>query len=438
MKAFVAIVVLAGLSALALGVVTGGRPVPARADAHGIAVDSAWYATLPTDPAAATEAFLQRVPAATRERGDAFGATRYITLPLRIAVLVGSIALILFSGAAGRMRGVAQRISSFRALQDAVFAVQLFATLFVLNLPVETYAGFARFRAAGFSHATFWQWLGDTTLGWATLTLFYVVGVVAIMALIRAQPRSWTGWAIAVYAVVSAAYVLVLPQYIEPLFNQIAALEEGAAKRSILSLARANGVPATEVFVRDASRQSVLLDAHVSGFAGTARIVLDDNTIATASEPEVRMVMAHEIGHYVLFHIPKAIVFDALVMGCGILLIGWGAHALVARHGARWGIPGLGDIAALPILWGGFLLWGFLALPASNGIVRQQEIEADLFGLNASRQPLALAEFMIRDADTGQLEPSRIEEWAFYSHPSPRSRIFAAMRWRAEQIREGY
>ena len=438
MKAFVAIVFLALLSALGLGVAAGARPVPEREGAHGVAVDPEWYTSLPTDPAAATEAFLQRIPSETRARGNAFGATRYITLPLRIAVVVGSIVLILFSGAAGRMRGVAQRVSSSKSLQDAVFALQMFVTLFILNLPVETYAGFVRFRAAGFSHATFLQWLGDATLGWATLTLFYAVGVVAIMALIRARPRSWTGWAIGVYAVVSAAYVLAMPQYIEPLFNQIATLEEGAAKQSILSLARANGVPATDVFVRDASRQSVLLDAHVSGFAGTARIVLDDNTIASASETEVRMVMAHEIGHYVLSHIPKGIVFDTLIMGFGILLVGWGAHALVGRHGGRWGIPDLGDIAALPILWGGFLLWGFLALPASNGIVRRQEIEADLFGLNASRQPLALAEFMIRDADTGQLEPSPIEEWAFYSHPSPRNRIFAAMRWRAEQIREGY
>ncbi len=131
------------------------------------------------------------------------------------------------------------------------------------------------------------------------------------------------------YLVLSAAYVLILLQYIEPLFNRIAPLHDGPEKQAVLSLARANGVPAAGVFVRDAFRQSVLLDAHVSGFGGTARIVLADNTIAHTSLPEIRMVMAHEIGHYVLAHTAKGIMFEALVMGLGIVLAGWGARGVV-------------------------------------------------------------------------------------------------------------
>jgi STE24 endopeptidase len=134
----------------------------------------------------------------------------------------------------------------------------------------------------------------------------------------------------------------------------------------------------------------------------------------------------------VLSHVPKGIVFDALVMGVGILLAGWTTRWLVARYGRRWSVSDEGDIGALPVLWGCFLLWGYLALPATNGITRQQEMDADLFGLDTSRQPLALAEYMIRDADTGQVDPSALEEWLFYHHPSPRHRILSAMRWRAE------
>jgi STE24 endopeptidase len=436
MKALVTLIVLAVLGALLWGVVTGNEPVGVRVEPHGIAVDNSWYAALPTDPAAATQVFLQRISPETRARGDAMGATRYIILPARVAMLVGSIALILFSGAAVAMRRIAQRVTSKSPIQDALFAVQLLVALFLLNLPVETYAGYVRFRHAGFSDATYLQWLSNMTIGWATLTIFYVVGVVGIMALIRRYPRTWTAWATAIYVVLSASYVFLTPQFIEPMFNQIEPLHESPVKQAILSLARANGVPASEVYVRDASRQSVLLDAHVSGWGNTAQIVLDDNTIENTSEAEVRMVMAHEIGHYVLAHVPKGIVFDALVMGFGIVLAGWSATHLVARFGRRWQISGLGDIAALPVLWGLFVLWGFIALPLSNSITRQQEIEADLFGLNASREPLALAEFMIRDSDTWQVDPSPLEEWAFYHHPSARHRIFAAMRWRAEQAPE--
>jgi STE24 endopeptidase len=266
------------------------------------------------------------------------------------------------------------------------------------------------------------------------ITVFYTVGVVAIMALIRRWPRSWAAWATAVYFVLFGFYVLISPQYIEPLFNRITPLADGAAKQAILSLARANGVPADDVFVRDASRQSVLLNAHVSGIAGTAQIVLDDNTIANTPEPEFKLVMAHEIGHYVLAHIPKEIVFDTLVMGLGFLFIGWGSQRLIARFGRRWEVDGLGDIGALPVFWGILLLWGFISLPVNNSISREQEAEADIFGLNASRQPFGLADFMIRDADANQLDPSSIEEWLFFNHPSARHRIFAAMRWRAEHL----
>ena len=78
------------------------------------------------------------------------------------------------------------------------------------------------------------------------------------------------------------------------------------------------------------------------------------------------------------------------------------------------------------------MLWGFLALPVSNSIIREQVAEADMFGINASQQPLGMAEFMIRDADARQLDPSALVESVFFNHPSPRNRIFSAMQWRAE------
>ena len=434
MRVFVAVVVATVVGALAWGAIAGSKMIPVRDHPHAAAADAAWRAALPTDPAAATDAFLARIPSATRARGDAFGRTRYLTIPLRLAALAGSVALLLFGGVAARMRDLARRVTSRPAVHDTLFASQMFFALYLLNLPVVTYAEFVRFRTAGFSQAPYSQWLADTTLGWGVETLFNVVGIVAILALVRRRPLSWPSWATGVYLAVGAAYLLLLPVYVEPLFNRLSPLADGAQKREIFSLARANGVPAEDVFVRDASRQSVLLDAHVSGFAGTAQIVLDDNTIAATTGPEVRMVMAHEIGHYVLAHAVKGLVFRSLVMGLGFLFIGWSAGRLISRFGASWRVAGIGDVGALPLIWGLFVLWGYLALPVTNGITRQQEQEADLFGLNASAEPLALAEYMIRDADTGQIDPTPLEEWVFYDHPSPRNRVYVAMRWRAEHL----
>jgi STE24 endopeptidase len=434
MRTFVVVLVAAVLGALAWGTVSGMQPVPVRPHARTVEVSPAWHAALPADPVAATDAYLQRVPPEIRARGSAFNGTRYIALSLRILVLVAAVALVMFSGAAARMRALARRASPRTWLQDALVALQFFVVLFLLNLPVETYAGFIRLRNAGFSQRTFLDWLSEAALGWAVITIFYTVGVVAIMALIRRRPHSWAAWAAVVYLALSTVYVLLSPLYIEPLFNRITPLADGPAKQGILSLAHANGVPARDVLVRDASRQGALLNAHVSGIGGTAQIILDDNTIANTPEREFKLVMAHEIGHYVLAHIPKGIVFDALVMAVGFVFIGWASHRLIGRFGHRWNVDSPTDVGAIPVFWGLFLLWGFISLPVNNTISREEEAEADIFGINASREPLGLAEFMIRDADATQLDPSAIEEWLFYTHPSARNRIFVAMRWRAEHL----
>ena len=254
------------------------------------------------------------------------------------------------------------------------------------------------------------------------------------MALIRRRPQSWPAWATLVYVALYATYSLVSPLYIAPLFNQYTQLPDGPARERILSLARANGVPADGVYVRDASRQSVILNASVSGLMGTARITLDDNTVLTTPPAELALVMAHEIGHYVLRHVFKETVLHGLVIGVGFLFIAGSMRRLLARYGKRWRVTGAGDVAALPVFWLLFALWGFIALPADNTIQREDEAEADLYGLNASRQPLGLAEFMLRDADVRPLEQGAFVEWALYSHPTPAHRIASAMRWRAENL----
>ena len=172
----------------------------------------------------------------------------------------------------------------------------------------------------------------------------------------------------------------------------------------------------------------------MTGIGATARITLDDNTIASTPRREVEFVMAHEIGHYVLRHIGKSIVFSGLAMGIGFLLIAWGLRRLIGWKGPSWGLADAGDVAAVPLLWLLFSLWGYLSLPIDNSISREQEAEADLFGLNASREPFGLAEFMLRDADVQPLAPSALVEWALCSHPSGAHRIAMAMRWRAEHL----
>ncbi|HET8833023.1 MAG TPA: M48 family metalloprotease, partial [Casimicrobiaceae bacterium] len=258
--------------------------------------------------------------------------------------------------------------------------------------------------------------------------------IAAIMALIRRLPRAWPALATLVYVALYATYVLISPVFIEPLFNVFTQLREGPARERILSLARANGIDTDGVYIKDASRQSVMLNASVSGIGRTARITLNDNTVESTPPAELEMVMAHEIGHYVLHHLVKQTVFLGLTMGIGFVFIAWAMRSLANAYGARWNVTGIGDPAIIPLFWLLVALWGFAAMPINNSIVRTHEAEADLFGLNASRQPIGLADFMLRDADAHPLSPGPFVEWALYTHPSPARRIETAMRWRAEHL----
>jgi STE24 endopeptidase len=434
-KTLLLLVGAAVVSALVWGFTTGTQPVPARVVDHEARADSAWSTSLPRDPAAATAAFLARVPADVRARGDAFGNATRVSLVARNLVLFGSVVILMFSGAAAAMRNYARRVTSRVVLQDALVTLGTLAFLFLLSLPVETYSGFVRMRHAGLSHMSYTGWLRDAALNWAVMLPFYVVGVVAVYSLLRRRPQSWTVWATVVYGIIGCVFTLLAPVYIAPLFNTIAPMPNGPQKEAILSLARANGVPAYDVFVQNASRQSELLNAHVSGWGKTAQIVLDDNTIAKTPDAEVKLVMAHEIGHYVLAHVAKGLVFDTLIAGFGFLFVGWALTRLIARFGNQWQVTDLRDIGAFPVFYGLVMVWAFLTLPVSNAISREQEAEADMFGINASQEPLGLAEFMIRDADARQLDPPSLVESVFYSHPSARKRIFTAMQWRAEHLK---
>jgi STE24 endopeptidase len=436
MRIMLAAALLSLLAALGWGFHAGGQPAPPRAQDMTAVVTDAWRAALPRDPQAATEAYLARVPAEMRARGEAVSQTRYYVFGARVALTLGAICLFLFSGAAAQLAAGLGRLKRMDWAQDMLFAAALFGLLYLILLPVDVYAGFVRPRHFGFADRPFADWLRDRSLDWAILTGFYVVGLAAFMALMRRRPHSWIAWAAAIYLGLASVYVLVTPTLIEPLFNTYNSLPDSPLKQDILSMARANNVPAEDVYTADASRQSRLLNAHVSGLGGTARISIDDTTLQGQYEPSILFVVGHEIGHYVLGHIFNYVVWLSAVAAIGFALIGWAGQALIRAFGGRWRIADLRDTAGIAVFWLIFATYGFISQPATNSYSRWQEAQADFYGLNASQAPHGMAEFMIHDADTARLSPAALDVWLFYTHPSDKSRVETAMRWRAEHMGE--
>jgi STE24 endopeptidase len=259
----------------------------------------------------------------------------------------------------------------------------------------------------------------------------------ALFRIVRGLPRTWHLWGAGAAIVFLMISALIGPVFIAPLFNTYTLLEDARIRDPILRIARQNGIPATNVYQVNASRQSNRISANVSGFLGTERITLNDNLLKRASPEAILAVMGHEMGHYVLNHIYKAIAFYVILYAAFFALLRKGLEWSLARWGDSWGIRGITDPAVLPLaaLILGTIL--FLATPIQNTLTRVQEYEADIFGLNTSRQPDGFAEAALLLGEYRKLDPSPIEEFLLFDHPSGRTRIFAAMRWKAENQSPG-
>jgi STE24 endopeptidase len=264
-----------------------------------------------------------------------------------------------------------------------------------------------------------------------------ILGGIAVMVLywvVRRLGKNWWVWGASVSVVLLAFTLLIAPVYIEPLFNTFKKLENPKIKDPILSLARANGIPATEVYEVDASKQSTRVSAYVSGFLGSERIVLNDNLLNRCTPEEIQSVMGHEMGHYVLHHVYKDLLFFGVLALLGFAFVNWTMHWSLARWGDRWGTREITDVAALPLAVLVFSIFSFVLTPVTNTWTRTQEYEADIFGINAARQPDGEALVDLKLGDYRKLDPSPLEEMIFFDHPSGRTRITAAMRWKAENM----
>jgi STE24 endopeptidase len=260
--------------------------------------------------------------------------------------------------------------------------------------------------------------------------------LMALYGIVRRLPRTWWIWGAITSLVFLAFFSLIAPVFVAPLFNKYTKLEDPAIRDPILSMARANGISAKDVYVQDASRQSTRISAFVTGFLGTERIVLNDNLLKRCSVAEIEAVMGHEMGHYVMHHAYTGLMFFGIIVVVGFAFLGKASEWALGRWGDKWRTHTVADLAALPLL--AFLItsYFFVLTPIDNTYSRVQEFEADMFGLNAARQPDGEAQVDLKLADYRKLDPGPIEEFLFYDHPSGRTRIYAAMRWKAEHLHE--
>lgn len=403
-----------------------------QTNSPSVAPSSNASATQSFDVKAAVDAYLAKMPAAERARSDAYFEGGYWMLLWDFLVSVLVMWLLLRFRLSSGMRNLAERITRFRPLQTALYWIQFIVVTSVLTFPLTVYESYFREHKYGLLNQTFGPWFRDQMVGLFVGLLLGAILIVPLFGLVRRLGKTWWVWGAAFMIVFFVFVSLISPVYIAPLFNQYKTLEDAKIKDPILSMARANGIPATNVYEFDASRQSNRVSANVSGFASTLRISLNDNLLNRCTLPEIETTMGHEMGHYVLNHAYKGLVMIGVVIVIGFAFLNWGIGFALARWGERWDIRGITDVAVLPLAVIVFSLFVFLTTPVTNTISRTMEFEADMYGLNAAQQPDGEANVDLLLGEYRKMDPGPIEEFIFYDHPSGRTRITAAMLWKAE------
>ena len=393
-------------------------------------------ANKPFDPQKAVSAYLNRVGGAARARSDAYFEGGYVLIAVDALYAIAVSALLLWFKISARMRNLAQRLSRSRFWQAPIYVVQYLAVTTLLTLPLTIYEGFYRERTYGLMNQTFLQWLGDQGTGFGLTLVGGTIVLTLIYASIRRATRTWWLWGTGIAVVAMAVLMLIGPVFVQPLFNRYTPLPQTPLKAEILSAARANGIPADNVYLVDASRQSDRISANVSGFLGTLRISLNDNLLHKATPDEALAVLGHEMGHYVLDHGTRLLLLNSLLFAAAFAFVKWGFARLTNLFGDSWDVRTVDDPAGLPILVALATLFFFVATPVNNWISRSTEIQADMFGLNAVRKPDAFATVVLKLSTYRKLDPGPWEEAIFYDHPSGRTRIWEAMRWKAEHLND--
>jgi STE24 endopeptidase len=383
---------------------------------------------------AATNAYLAQIPADARARSDAYFEGGYWMILWDFIYGAAVLIILLNLGWSAAMRTFAERVTRFKPVHTVVYWVQYLLLTSILGFPLTVYEGYFRERQYGLATQTFGPWMGDQLKGLLVGLVLGAILTVVLFGIVRRMQHTWWIWGAVVTVCFMILVVLIAPVFIVPIFNKVTRLDDPKVTQPILSLARANGIPAHDVFEVDASRQTTRMSANVSGFGSTMRITLNDNLLRRGSPEEIQAVMGHEMGHYVLHHIYKDTLFFGVVIVIFFALLQWSLKWSLARWGEKWKIRGMGDTAVLPLVFLLVSIFGFIVTPILNTQTRITEGEADMYGLNASRQPDGFAQAAIHLGEYRKMSPGPVEEFIFFDHPSGRNRIFAAMRWKAENL----
>lgn len=344
-----------------------------------------------------------------------------------INTLLGAIIPILFlqTRLSTKIRDFSQKISNRWYFTITIYFVIFLILNYLITFPLDFYQGFIRQHSYELSNQSFPRWLTNSLIELAVTLISGSILLWIPYLILRKSPLRWWLYTGILLIPFYCLVILITPIFIDPLFNQFGEMKNKDLEAKILKLADRAGIEGSRVFEVDKSADTKTVNAYVTGFMNTKRIVLWDTIISKLDEDELLFVMGHEMGHYVLGHVWKGLVFLSIITFILLYLVYKISTLLMNRFGKYWGFTELFDPAALPLL---ILVTGiltFLFSPLALWYSRNAEHEADRFAIEITRSNRAGATAFVKlqTENLSNPQPSELIKFFRASHPPIGERI---------------
>ena len=374
---------------------------------------------------------LEEFTAEQVDRARRYHRPLYVAALADLVVSLGTLGALAFGSPGDRVNRALDGLPWWG--RTLVFSAIVVAVPFAVRLPLSFWRGHVREKAWGFSAQRLRGWAADRLKGFAVGAVLTATAMVGFVGLARVLPRAWPLAVAPAGAALVVALSFVAPVLLEPLFNRFEPLADPELSESLRTLSEKAGVPVRDVLVADASRRTKKENAYVSGLGRTRRVVVYDTLLTRGGAREVRLVVAHELGHRRLRHVARGTALAVAAMAVAVAVL-WGLlrpHAVLGATGAA----GPGDPRVIPFVLFVATALQVVGLPFESALSRRWESAADRFSLEltgdlaafvASHRGLAVSNLL-------DLDPPRLAYVLAFSHPTPPERIAAARRWAAER-----
>lgn len=341
-------------------------------------------------------------------------------------------ALILFSGLSARMRSGARRVGRNWYFTLVLYLAMFTMLVWIVDLPLSYYSGFAREHAYGLSNQSFGKWFGDSVKGLGIGILTASLTLWIPFLLLKKSPRRWWLYSSLALMPIIIAGVWLTPIFIDPLYNKFGPMKNKPLEAQILATAQRAGIEGGRVFEVEKSVDTEAVNAYVTGFGGSKRIVLWDTLLRKLDDREVIFVMGHEMGHFVLGHVLMLLGVICLFLLLSLYAVHASAGWLIAKFRHRFGFDEVSDVASYPLLLLVYTVVGLLVTPGIYALTRHNEHEADRFALELTRDNRsgATAFAKLQEENLGVPYPGMLYRIFRASHPALGERIEFANTYR--------